>query len=171
MYIVQYTLYFRYRYHCVVKSNTRHHPPSINTHMHFIVFFVAMAIYPVTLPTRRPQHDARHTRISPAPFHHLFWLTGLGGFLWVLLWRWVAYEKPDTHPRISSVERDFIKLCQGESAIVYKVCLGGGNRYCLLNVNKFSFWQIYLRKYKLTNNCIQQQKYAIINCISRYNIE
>jgi MFS transporter, ACS family, hexuronate transporter len=37
----------------------------------------------------------------------VFLITGTLGFLWLLLFRW-AYHPPETHPRISTAERDYI---------------------------------------------------------------
>jgi ACS family hexuronate transporter-like MFS transporter len=40
-----------------------------------------------------------------------FYVTGALGFLWLAAWWWF-YENPDTHPRLSGAERDYIRAGQ-----------------------------------------------------------
>jgi ACS family hexuronate transporter-like MFS transporter len=43
-----------------------------------------------------------------------FAVPGVLGFLWLILWRWI-YHPPETHPRISSQEREMIAVDRQES--------------------------------------------------------
>jgi len=42
-----------------------------------------------------------------------FYMTGIVGFLWTLLWFVLIYDSPAQHPRISKEERDFIEAAIG----------------------------------------------------------
>ena len=44
------------------------------------------------------------------------YIAGILGILWFLVWIFLAYSTPATHPRISRKEREYIQSSIGESA-------------------------------------------------------
>jgi len=43
------------------------------------------------------------------------YIAGILGILWFLVWIFLAYSTPATHPRISRKEREYIQYSVGES--------------------------------------------------------
>ena len=43
------------------------------------------------------------------------YIAGILGILWFLVWIFLAYSTPATHPRISRKEREYIQSSVGES--------------------------------------------------------
>jgi len=45
----------------------------------------------------------------------VFYVIGLGGLVWFILWTFFMYDSPAKHPRISPEERHYIEMSIGTS--------------------------------------------------------
>jgi len=61
-------------------------------------------------------------------------ISGILGILWFLVWIFLAYSTPATHPRISRKEREYIQSSIGESAknVGYTISYLYGIQPCIL---------------------------------------
>lgn len=60
--------------------------------------------------------------ISYFGWESVFYVTGLVGLLWSILWFALVFETPASHPRITPEEREYIETSIGFSATNHKVC-------------------------------------------------
>ncbi|KAL1464582.1 hypothetical protein WDU94_004213 [Cyamophila willieti] len=59
--------------------------------------------------------------IDAIGWESVFYFTGLTGLVWSILWFFLVFETPATHPRISAEEREYIESSIGFSATNHKV--------------------------------------------------
>lgn len=52
---------------------------------------------------------AGYLAASSSGWPSIFYSTGLAGVIWAVVWLILGADSPDTHPRISRAEREFIK--------------------------------------------------------------
>lgn len=53
--------------------------------------------------------------ISVLSWEWPYYICGFIGATWFACWQYFAYDKPELHPRIDPVEREFIELSLGDS--------------------------------------------------------
>lgn len=49
-----------------------------------------------------------------------FYITGALGFVWVVAW-WIIYDDPETHPRVSEAEREYIREGKPAGEVIHHV--------------------------------------------------
>ncbi len=82
----------------------------------------------------------------------IFYLTGIAGCIWFLLWALLIHETPEEHPHISFKELDYIKKGQGDEK-VSKVCsIDNLNIFTIIYFQTIGFECFKIKKGIFENN-------------------
>lgn len=69
-----------------------------------------------------------------------YYICGIIGTTWFACWQYLAYDTPELHPRIDTVEKEFIELSLGDSCLQEEAVSCARNAYSSLDINSLGMF-------------------------------